>query len=436
MSQNTRHASIQLTLSPTVERTYLRIPFDMLPGTERLTIRYTYPRHREDISDPECTFRDEANIIDLALEDPAHSLVGASGSERTVVVIHENHSTDGYRPTPLLPGTWHVVLGAYLIEPDGCPMTLEIEQEANRPVLLKGDTHVHTTHSDGWYTVGEVTARARQDRLDFLFITDHNAMTSNAQLVSDESLLVLPGVELTYYDGHCNLLGVERPVRTFFANGRDEVLAVVREGRRNGALAFINHPFYAGCEWKFGLDPSVAVDGIEVWNGPFTLHNMQAIGFWQQQLSEGRRLPVLGGSDNHRSDQFLLMGNPTTFAYANSRSGSALLASLRAGHAFIGSTPDAPEIDLAAGAARMGDVFRKSDADSVILKASRLRPQDEIRFITETGIVHRRRINKEYAVRIELPLPNAKFVRIEIWRPIPGFMETLAALGNPIYFEE
>jgi hypothetical protein len=381
-------------------------------------------------------FRREVNIVDFALEDAAHVLVGASGSERAEIIVHENFATDGYRPAPLVPGTWFVVLGAYVVEPDGCPVMLDIEQEARHSVLMKGDTHIHTTHSDGWYSVEEVTARARQDRLDYLFITDHNCMTSNARLISDESLLVLPGVELTYYDGHCNLLGVDRPVRTFFANGREEVLATVQEGRRNGALASINHPFYAGCEWKYGLDPSVEVDLLEVWNGPFTMHNIQALGFWHQQLSAGRRMPVIGGSDNHRNDQFLLMGNPTTFAYVESRCGSGLLAALQAGHSFIGSTPDAPEIDLSTGPARMGDMLKKGDADSVVLKASRLRPQDEIRFFTKAGVIHRQRIDGEYAVRIELPLPDpdARFVRVEVWRPIPGLMETLATLGNPIYF--
>jgi hypothetical protein len=381
-------------------------------------------------------FRREVNIVDFALEDAAHVLVGASGSERAEIIVHENFATEGYRPAPLVPGTWFVVLGAYVVEPDGCPVMLDIEQEARHSVLMKGDTHIHTTHSDGWYSVEEVTARARQDRLDYLFITDHNCMTSNARLISDESLLVLPGVELTYYDGHCNLLGVDRPVRTFFANGREEVLATVQEGRRNGALASINHPFYAGCEWKYGLDPSVEVDLLEVWNGPFTTHNIQALGFWHQQLSAGRRMPVIGGSDNHRNDQFLLMGNPTTFAYVESRCGSGLLAALQAGHSFIGSTPDAPEIDLSTGPARMGDMLKKGDADSVVLKASRLRPQDEIRFFTKAGVIHRQRIDGEYAVRIELPLPDpdARFVRVEVWRPIPGLMETLATLGNPIYF--
>ncbi len=434
MSQPSRRLHIDLTLAPSVERTYLRIPFELLPGTSRLTLRYAFPRHREDVSDPTRTFRREVNIVDFALEDADHVLVGASGSDRSEIVVHENYATDGYRPASLVPGTWYVLLGAYLVEPDGCPVMLDIEQEARHPVLLKGDTHVHTNHSDGWYSVEEVTARARQDRLDYVFITDHNSMTSNARLVSDESLLVLPGVELTYYDGHCNLLGVARPVRTFFANGRDEVLDRVREGRANGALASINHPFYGGCEWKFGLDPSVEVDLLEVWNGPFTMHNIQALGFWQQQLSAGRRMPVIGGSDNHRNDQFLLMGNPTTFAYAESRCGSDLLAALRSGHSFIGSTPDAPEIDLTAGNARMGDTLKKGDADSVVLKASRLRPQDEIRFITEAGVVHRQRIEQEVAVRVELPLPDARFLRVEVWRPIPGLMETLSVLGNPIYF--
>lgn len=433
MSGDPRHTQIDLILEPTVERQYLRIPFELLPGTARLKIEYRYQRHREDHSDPHQSFRREVNIVDLALEDWQHCLVGASGSERRSIEIHENYATDGYRPAVLTPGKWFVLIGAYMVEQGGCPVTILIDQAVKEPVLLKGDTHLHSTHSDGWYTVDEVINRARQDRLDYIFLTDHNCMSSNAHLVSDEQLIVIPGVEITYYNGHYNLLGQGRPVRTFFANHRDEVLAIMQEGRSNKALASINHPFDDSCGWHYGLDPSVEVDLLEVWNGPFMLRNAKAIAFWQQQLVAGRRWPIIGGSDNHRNNQFLLMGNPSTFVFADSHCQSDILAALQAGHSFIGSTPDAPEIELTAGPARMGDIAAIGPSDSICLDVRRLHAQDEIRLITEAGIVHRHTVGTEYGCRIERTWADARFYRVEIWRQIPGIAETLASISNPIY---
>lgn len=433
MTSDPRHLQIDLILEAAVERQYLRIPFEVLSGTGRLKITYRYERRREDLSNPDRTYRHEVNIIDLALEDWQHVLVGASGSERSSVSIHENYATAGYRPAKLTPGTWFLIIGAYKIEPAGCPLTILIDQEPKQPVLLRGDTHLHTNHSDGWYTVDELVARARQDRLDYIILTDHNSMTSNAHLVSDEQLIVIPGVEITYYNGHYNLFGQERPVQTYFANSRAEVLAIMQEGRNNQALASINHPFDDSYGWHFGLDPTVAADLLEVWNGPYMLRNALAIAFWQQQLAAGRRWPVIGGSDNHRSDQFLLMGNPATFVYADSCCQSDILAALQAGHSFIGSTLDAPEIELSAGPARMGDIAAIDAAESIRLDVRRLRPQDEIRLITEAGIVRRQTIGAEYSCRIEQAWADARFYRAEIWRQIPGLTETLASLSNPIY---
>lgn len=435
MNSDPRNVQIDMILDPATEKKYLRIPFEVLPGTAKLKIEYSYLRYRVNHSDPNKSYGHEVNIIDLALEDWQQHLVGASGSERSQIVIHENYATDGYRPAALTPGTWYIILGMYKIEPEGCPLNIHIELEAKQTVLLKGDTHLHTTHSDGWYTVEQVISRARQDRLDYIILTDHNSMTSNEHLVSDDRLVVIPGVEMTYYNGHYNLLGQRRPVNSFFAIDKSEVLAIMQEGRHNKALASINHPFDDSCGWLFGFDAAVETDLLEVWNGPFTPQNAKAVAYWHQQLVDGRRRPIIGDSDNHRSDQFRLMGNPTTFVYADSRCQSDILAAMQAGHAFIGSTPNAPEIELSAGPAQMGDILSKDEADSICLKANSLRPHDEIRIITDTGIMHRQQTDTEYSCRIELPLSDARFYRVEIWRPIPGFAESLVSISNPVYVE-
>ena len=422
-----------LMLQKDQERTYLRIPIQVGRDTERLTVSYDYRRRLQTEEGPGRVRLSEINIIDLALEDPAHVLVGASGSERLSITIHENYATPGYRPTPVTAGTWYVVLGLYLLEESGCTVTLTVEQRPKQAVLLKGDTHLHTHHSDGWYSLEETIARARQDRLDYIFITDHNCMASNAFLPSYPDLAVLPGVEMTYYGGHYNLLGIERPVRTFTANSREEVLAIMAEGRRNGALASINHPMDGPCGWRYGLGEDVPADLIEIWNGPFTPENAAAIQFWHGELCKGRRLHAIGGSDAHRGELFRQMATPATFLYSASRSKSDILEAVKYGHAFVGMTPDAPHIGLQWGSARMGDTATPADGEMLLMTFSHLRAGDEVRLYNQTGLIWREIPGAYHRFEVEKPVEDSLFVRTEVWRPLPGLGMIPASIGNPVY---
>ncbi len=425
--------SFTLILQKSQERQYLRIPVQVGTDIEQLTVSYDYQRRRQTEEGPGRVRLSEINIIDLALEDPNHVLAGASGSERLSITIHENYATPGYRPAPVVAGTWYVVLGLYLLEESGCTVTVTIEQTSKKPVLLKGDTHLHTYHSDGWYSLEETIARARQDRLDYIFITDHNCMTSNTFLPSYPDLAVLPGVEMTYYNGHYNLLGIERPVKTFVANSRKEVLSIMQEGRQNGALASINHPMDIPCGWKFGLDADVPADLIEIWNGPFTPENAATIQFWHGELCKGRHLHAIGGSDAHRGELFRQMATPATFLYSASRSKSDILASLKKGHAFVGMTPDAPHIDLQWGSARMGDTATKSDGETLLMTFSHLRAGDEVRLYNQTGLIWREVPGAYARFEAEKSVHGSLFVRTEVWRPLPGLNMIPASIGNPVY---
>ena len=425
--------TIAMTIEHSNQRQFVRVPFAIEPYMELLTVSYAYQRRRPVDEAYGRARLDEVNIIDLGLEDPDHVLVGASGSERSTVLVHENYATPGYRPASLREGTWYVVLGLYLIEEGGCALTLTITQTIKQPVLLKGDTHLHTTHSDGWYSVEETIARARQDRLDYIFITDHNCMTSNASLISYPDIAVLPGVEITYYDGHYNLLGVQRPVKTFFANTREEVLAIMQEGRNSGALSSINHPMDIPCGWKFGLGEDVPMDLMEIWNGPYTPENDAAVRFWHGELCKGRHLPVIGGSDAHRGELFRQMATPATFLYSRSRSKSDILEAIQKGHAFVGMTPDAPQMELVLGNARMGDMAAQEDGDMLDMTFRQLRSGDEIRLYDQTGVIFQDVPGRLHCFEVQRCVKGSRFVRAEIWRNLPVGGMTLASIGNPIY---
>ncbi|MHC1787585.1 MAG: CehA/McbA family metallohydrolase [Christensenellales bacterium] len=422
---------LQLHYGPDMAGRLLRIPFQVAGSVDSLHISYRYTRHREEDLGGGRRNRQEINIIDLALEGPGGCLAGASGSQRQDIVVHENHATPGYLPQPIREGTWNLILGLYRIDPSGCDVTVLIRQLPKQAVLLRGDVHLHSLHSDGGLSVEELVRLARQNGLDYLFLTDHNAMTSNEALPALEDLALLPGVEITYYGGHYNLLGLARPVKTFFANSRAEVLDIMREGRQAGALVSINHPVDNPCSWQFGLDEAVPFDCIEVLNGPPLAHNLRAVALWQEMLAAGRRVHALAGSDFHRQEPLRGLGSPCTFLYSASGSKSDILLALRQGHCFIGYTPEAPRIDLLCGEGLMGDICPAGEAIQIAL--SKMEAEDEVRLIGDAGPLMTAQAGAT-GWQFSWPSRGLRFLRVEIWRLMPGLGRMLASLSNPLYF--
>src|SRR5512143_2705485 len=99
---------------------YLTIPFSMPPDTESIKLTYRYERHHEGEADQSGFIsRREINIIDLGLIAPNGIQVGASGSDKTSIQVSETRATSGYRPFPLMPGEWKILLGAYKVAAEG-----------------------------------------------------------------------------------------------------------------------------------------------------------------------------------------------------------------------------------------------------------------------------------------------------------------------------
>lgn len=57
--------------------------------------------------------------------------------------------------------------------------------------------------------------------------------------------------------------------------------------------------------------------------------NVEAIRLWTNFLKQGRRIPIVGGSDYHRPHSLAHLGNPVTAVYTPSRKAEDILASLK-----------------------------------------------------------------------------------------------------------
>jgi 3',5'-nucleoside bisphosphate phosphatase len=103
-----------------------------------------------------------------------------------------------------------------------------------RPIRLEGaDLHVHTTHSDGGCSPGEVVRAAANVGLGALAITDHDTLSAVDVARAEATRLgieLIPGIELTaaHYEREVHILG------HFVRDDDPELVAVcssLREGR-------------------------------------------------------------------------------------------------------------------------------------------------------------------------------------------------------------
>lgn len=415
------------------ERTYLELPFEVPADTARLDIRYQYQRYEEQAGDEGVVVK-EVNIIDLALLSP-QGFVGASGSDRRHIWISAADTSRGYMAMPVTEGTWTIIAGAYCVEAAGAEVCYEITLTPKARRLLKGDLHMHTTASDGNLTTAEVMQEAVRCGLDYICITDHNAFSQNDEMASPPAgLTVIPGMELTHYRGHCNLMGVKRPVQNPFGiNTREQLRKRLAEAVQSGAAVSVNHPF-SDCPWEWGM-ASTAYDLVEVWNGGTPPdQNMLCLEWWHQELQKGRRLPVVGGSDFHRSEAMRSLGCPATWVYSRSGEQQDILAALRAGHSFITLNHSGPTLEVRAGDGILGD--QVSGVGEVEALFGRLQAGDRIRVITDRSAADYLCETAMSSRRLLLPAAGCLFMRFEVYRSaIRQFAEVPCLISNPVYFQ-
>jgi hypothetical protein len=218
----------------------------------------------------------------------------------------------GRLAAPWLSAALTLTSAACAVEKPAAPAVAFDVPPATEGTWFKGNTHAHTTESDG-DSPPEVVARWYKDHgYHFLVLSDHNVFTDPAALsaVMDSSFLLIPGEELTasfdklpVHVNGLNLPGLVEPrtagtmVGTLQAN-----VDAVREVE---GVPHVNHPNF---RWAFGAAELVQVERdrlLEIFNGHPLVHNegggdrpgMEAV--WDTLLTRGKRIYGIATDDAH-----------------------------------------------------------------------------------------------------------------------------------------
>lgn len=353
--------SISGSLSREDFETYLELPFQVVEGTKKINVHFSYDNS-------------ERTTVDLGLAD-VNGFRGWSGGNKSYFTVAENFATPSYNAGPIDPGTWRVVLGVpnirekqqaqYQVDitlecnltPDEVPLSIDRGQ-----AWYVGDLHVHTGHSDGSCDsklnesvpcpVHLSLEAAVTEGLDFLSITEHNAVSQSASSIElqayYDSVLMVPGREVTTFYGHGNVFGSTEFIDFRLQAGTSKNADFLHDQVEElGALLSINHPGSPsgedcmGCGWVLENTDYSKVTAMEIVNvGYVDLPRGKAhINFWEQKLNEGYKITGIGGSDNHRASRPIshpsAIGNPRTWIFADQLSVSSLLDGIRGGKVYV-----------------------------------------------------------------------------------------------------
>lgn len=416
------------------ERTYVRLPFSVSEGIDRIEVSYAYSRFREEKL-PEGVRRREVNIIDLGLYSPDGNLRGWSGSDRAGFFVAAYDATPGYRRGKITPGSWAVALGIYKVE-ESVQVSVTVRLLPKERSWLAGDLHMHTLNSDGVLPTEEVIASCRRAGLDFIALTDHNNTEQNTEAGNPSALTVISGMEYTNYRGHANFFFPDS-VKSFtgdpLSNSRQDMVETFKHAKEAGAIISLNHTHCDFCPWEFGFEKDIPYDMVEVWNGPMKPSEMRAIAWWHGQLASGSRLPAVGGSDTHRIERFRLHGTPTTFVFSESRAADDILKALLHGRSFITDNPSGPRLFLTAGNAGIGEETGFAPGLACTVQAERVSAGDLLVVKDGQGTVLRWEVPFSGSVSYSFPVDHgAVFYRAELYRTLLDH-HILSALTNPLY---
>jgi hypothetical protein len=205
----------------------------------------------------------------------------------------------------------------------------------------KGNTHIHTTVSDGGYTPQEVWRMYADLGYDFLFHTDHGVASGfqKSGAAAEAPLLVLDGVELNGVDYggndfHVVCLGQFEGI----APGMD-FMAAMESCRRQGGLLILAHPHWTGNSQEDALRHGF--DGVEVYNHVCWWLNSkgEAPAFWDWMLQRQPNTLGFAADDSHSRPDHLGLDGGWIVVNAAQCTPEAILAAIRKGNFYSSQGP-------------------------------------------------------------------------------------------------
>ena len=286
---------------------------------------------------------------------------------------------------------------------------------------LRGNTHCHTTRSDGVASVEERCAQYADAGYDFLVLTDHD-VTGPVPELSRRAFLPIPGVELhpaNPYGGdvyHIVGVNVLEPIPARELTPQETLAAVAAQG----GLAILVHPYWSG-HLLMDYEPlGGQYVGLEVYNnlaGQLNgTHNAELI--WDAHLD--RLGPVWGVAADDAHGGLEHVAGAWVMVRAEELTVPAVVQALARGAFYATRGPVVEDLQVQAEAERITVSIRCSPVAYVRFKGR-----------TCTGRVVRAEPGQSLTEASYTCTGDEKYLRVEI-----GDAEGRQAWTNPVFLAD
>ncbi len=242
---------------------------------------------------------------------------------------------------------------------------------------LKGNTHTHTTCSDGQLSPRQVADWYREAGYDFLFLTEHEDKLASPQALPDfvglsaDDFLVLPGIELRLQmpSGQSPHLVALGTARTGLWRPTWSLSDAAQFALDEGGVPVIGHPYWSGLTYQ-DIDQADNVVAVEVFNTVCQVASAKgfARGHWDYLLAEGVAIHGLAADDAHWGCQVPDYGQGWIMVKVKEFSQEGILQALHTGQFYATCGPEFRSVSR--------------DGDEVVVETS---PVQRINFITYNG---------------------------------------------------
>lgn len=291
----------------------------------------------------------------------------------------------------------------------------------------RGNTHTHSTVSDGRVSVPDRFAAYRQAGYDFLVLTDHHGKVSDVSAYTDDSFLAISGTELhpdNPYGGdryHLVAIDVHEPIEAKDLHPNEVIAAV----RAQGGHVVICHPYWCG-HTLLDLLPLEGCFAVEVYNDTCArIGKSTSETHWDDLLD--RKGPLLGIACDDAHDAEFDCFHGWVMVKAPDLSRESILNALTSGSFYSTMGPVIEDLDLVPTEVPTRDggtaparkvVVRTSPASAIVFKAQRSRGR---RVLPEAGKLLE---EAEFVLK-----GGEKYVRVEVTDA-----QGRKAWSNPLFF--
>ncbi|MFH1732416.1 MAG: CehA/McbA family metallohydrolase [Planctomycetota bacterium] len=211
---------------------------------------------------------------------------------------------------------------------------------------FKGNTHIHSTFSDGGKTPDELAEMYAAAGYDFLCRTDHGVASDVAAEDGSPPLLWIDGIEINGADGsggdyHVICLGkfVELPAEA-------GIVEQMRAAREQDGIIILAHPRWCGNSQADALRHGF--DGLEIYNHVCQWLNGKGDGFvhWDMMLANDPGTLGLAVDDAHTRPEHPGWNGGWIVVNAAQCTRDAILTAIRAGNFYASTGPEFASIEM------------------------------------------------------------------------------------------